>query len=142
MTQRKLNLRKSIKPCCLPIVKRRAPRAEFATSRLSATKSTKSLSVNFNSLTKLSVDSAKNFEIPPANSPFSNLTQARPLAPFCLACSVSLSIDLREYLSAAPLTTIALTTSASWKTLKSTVLASADKSVSNNSKRVSGLSEP
>ena len=49
---------------------------------------------------------------------------------------------LREYLSAFPLTTIALTAGASANTLKSTSLTSSVKSCKSMSKRVSGLSDP
>ena len=114
----------------------------LAISSVSATKRTKS----FSSICKASVNFSsilvKNLATGPARAPSVILTQARPLAPNCLAKSVNLSMLLREYLSAFPLTTIALTAGASANTLKSTSLTSSVKSCKSMSKRVSGLSDP
>jgi len=126
----------------LAIRVRRAPRVLLATSRVSATKRTKSFSSSCKLTVNLSSILVKNLATGPVIAPSVNLTHARPLAPNCFANSVNLSMFLREYLSAFPLTTIAFTTGACENTLKSTSLTTSVKSCKSISKRVSGLSEP
>ena len=137
-----MNLELSTISSSLAIRVRSAPSVLLATSSVSATKSTKSLSSSCKLAVNLSSILVKNLATGPLREPSVNLTQARPLAPNCFANSVNLSMFLREYLSALPLTTIAFTTGACEKTLKSTSLTRSVKSCKSISKRVSGLSEP